>query len=356
MPWPQEPVLGLSPISHPGCWEAVPNDINRLYYFAPSCCQKRERPTRTASITHALFSMSLYLPGAPNYDGDTADYTDYLTWLPNPESNNVTLEPPPNMNVATTRVGRLAILLRPPPSPPLAESTILPDPVTHPFSSEGVCSTSLPEETVDPSLWCSELPALDKFAQQTCGSLSNLYGCAPNPRTSVSSLALPNGDEMGKDADGEEKPTALEDRPISVTMYSSDNDTGGAGTDNETNTGTGSGDGGGNGGVHDANGHHRPRPQPHTRVTATCTTAGGGTMTLLPPPRLPRRQNGYVKPIKAQVIGEAAVYIRTLEGDRAALQAEMGNVLFLLSAYRKVLRMKGGEGNDTARDWRKIEK
>ncbi|KAK6858985.1 hypothetical protein PG995_004838 [Apiospora arundinis] len=316
--------------------------------------------------------MSLYLPGAPNYDGDTADYTDYLTWLPNPESNNVTLEPPPNMVLPTELVShpspydlvecsdyqgwKTGDSVAPTTIAPLAESTILPDPVTHPFSSEGVCSTSLPEETVDPSLWCSELPALDKFAQQTCGSLSNLYGCAPNPRTSVSSLALPNGDEMGKDADGEEKPTALEDRPISVTMYSSDNDTGGAGTDNETNTGTGSGDGGGNGGVHDANGHHRPRPQPHTRVTATCTTAGGGTMTLLPPPRLPRRQNGYVKPIKAQVIGEAAVYIRTLEGDRAALQAEMGNVLFLLSAYRKVLRMKGGEGNDTARDWRKIEK
>lgn len=323
--------------------------------------------------------MTLYLTGAPTHDGDTADYADYPTWLPNPESNNVALEPPPQMVSPTELVSHpspydlvkcsnyhgwtAGASVAPTTIAPLEESTILPDPVTHPVNSEGVCSTSLLEETVDPSLWYSEPPALDQFTQQTYSSLSNLHGCASNPPISAPSLALPDGDEMGEEADGEENPTALEDRPISVTMSSSYNDTGGARTDSEMNKGTCSGNGGGNAGVHDADDHRHPRPRPHSRrgvlhqgrqrlhndverkYRATIGHAIATLRSVLPPPRLPRRKSGYIKPTKAEVIGEAAAYIRTLEGDRAALQAEMGNVLFLLSAYRKVLRMKGDEGN-----------
>ncbi|KAK6843977.1 hypothetical protein PG987_004837 [Apiospora arundinis] len=66
---------------------------------------------------------------------------------------------------------------------------------------------------------------------------------------------------------------------------------------------------------------------------------------LIPPAAIPRRKNGHVKYTKAEILGQAATYIRTLQQEKNTLAAEKDHFRSLVVGYRWLLgfNRRGGE-------------
>ncbi|KAK8106545.1 hypothetical protein PG999_009904 [Apiospora kogelbergensis] len=66
---------------------------------------------------------------------------------------------------------------------------------------------------------------------------------------------------------------------------------------------------------------------------------------LIPPTAIPRRKNGHVKYTKAEILGQTATYIRTLQQEQNTLAAEKDHLRSLVVGYRWLLgfNRRGGE-------------